>query len=87
MKYRQTGKNRMAYAKPAWVPDYNENGTIVVLDDYGRATAQLMHACMELILTQGYVSWKLPKKTSIILTSNPDNGQYNVSSMDPAQRT
>ena len=87
MKYRQTGKNRMAYAKPAWVPDYSENGTIVVLDDYGRATAQLMQACMELILTQKYVSWSLPKKTTIVMTANPDNGDYNVNSLDVAQRT
>lgn len=34
--YRQTGKTRMGYAKPAWVPEYNENGTLVVLDDYVR---------------------------------------------------
>ena len=87
MKYVQTGKTRMAYAKPAWVPEYNENGCIFLLDDFGRCNQQLSQAVMELILTQGYVSWKLPKKTSIILTSNPDNGQYNVSSMDPAQRT
>ena len=87
MKYRQTGKNRMGYAKPAWVPDYSENGTVVVLDDYGRATAQLMQACMELILTQKYVSWSLPKKTTIVMTANPDNGDYNVNSLDEAQRT
>ena len=36
MKYKQTGKTRMSYAKPAWVPEYNENGNIVVLDDYVR---------------------------------------------------
>lgn len=33
---RQTGKTRMGYAKPAWVPEYNENGNIVLLDDYVR---------------------------------------------------
>jgi len=36
MKFKQTGKTRMSYAKPAWVPEYNENGTLVVLDDYVR---------------------------------------------------
>lgn len=36
VKYRQTGKTRMGYAKPAWVPEYDEKGTIVVLDDYVR---------------------------------------------------
>lgn len=84
---KQTGKTRMAYAKPAWVPEFNENGCLFLLDDFGRCNQQLSQAVMELILTQGYVSWKLPKKTSIILTSNPDNGQYNVNSMDAAQRT
>ena len=85
--YRQTGNTRMAYAKPAWVPEYNENGNMFILDDYGRCNSQLAQAVMELILTQGYVSWKLPKKSSIFMTSNPDNGEYNVNSMDEAQRT
>ena len=34
--YRQTGKTRMGYAKPAWVPEFDEKGTLVVLDDYVR---------------------------------------------------
>lgn len=84
---RQTGKTRMGYAKPSWVPEYNENGTLVVLDDYGRATSQLLQACMELIYTQKYVSWSLPKKTSIFLTSNPDDGTYNINTQDEAQTT
>lgn len=35
-KYKATGKTRMSYAKPAWVPEYNDNGTILNLDDYSR---------------------------------------------------
>lgn len=35
-KYKVTGKTRMSYAKPAWVPEYNENGTILNLDDFSR---------------------------------------------------
>lgn len=84
---RQTGKTRMGYAKPAWVPEYNENGTLCVLDDYVRANPQLLQSCMELILTQKYVSWSLPKKTTICLTNNPDDGTNNVNSLDEAQRT
>lgn len=42
---------------------------------------------MELINTGGYISWKLPKYTSIVLTSNPEDGSYNVSSLDNAQKT
>lgn len=84
---RQTGKSRMSYAKPAWVPEYNDNGNMVVLDDYVRANPQLLQACMELILTQRYTSWSLPRKTTICLTNNPDDGTNNVNSLDEAQRT
>lgn len=82
---RQTGKTRMGYAKPAWVPEYNDNGTLVLLDDYVRATPQLLQACMDLILTQKYISWSLPKKTTIVLTNNPDDGSSNVNALDEAQ--
>lgn len=87
VKYRQTGKTRMGYAKPAWVPEYNEKGTIVLLDDYVRATPQLLQSCMDLILEQKYISWSLPKKTVIVLTNNPDDGTNNVNSLDEAQRS
>lgn len=87
MKFVQTGKTRMSYAKPAWVPEYNENGNIVLLDDYVRANPQMLQACMDLILEQKYVSWAFPKKTLIVLTNNPDDGNYNVNSLDEAQRS
>jgi len=84
---RQTGKTRMGYAKPAWVPEYNDAGNIVLLDDYVRANPQLLQACMDLVLEQKYVSWSFPKKTTIVLTNNPDDGTNNVNSLDEAQRT
>lgn len=86
-KFKVTGNTRMSYAKPAWVPEYNENGTILNLDDYSRANSQLLQATMSLILTQSYISWSLPKKTTVVLTTNPDDGTNNVSSLDGAQRT
>jgi hypothetical protein len=42
---------------------------------------------MDLILEQEYVSWKLPKHTTICLSNNPDDGTNNVNSLDEAQRT
>ena len=42
---------------------------------------------MELISTGKYVSWNLPKYTTIACTSNPDDGSYNVSSLDAAQKS
>ena len=87
-KFRYTGKNRMTYAKPAWVPDEadSNNGILLVLDDYSRATPVFLNAMMDLIKDQEYMSWKLPKNTQICLTTNPDNGSYNVSTQDAAQQ-
>ena len=87
VEFSQTGKKRMNYAKPAWVPEYCENGNLVLMDDYVRANPQLLQACMDLILEQRYVSWSLPKKTTIVLTNNADDGSYNVNSLDEAQRS
>jgi hypothetical protein len=42
---------------------------------------------MEILDRQEYVSWKLPKNWHVILTTNPDNGDYNVTSLDVAQKT
>ena len=78
----------MGYAPPAWVPrEENPNGVIICLDDFSRANPLFMQATMELINTASYISWKLPKNTNIVLTSNPDDGEYSVSSLDNAQKT
>lgn len=51
------------------------------------ANPLFMQATMELINTGSYISWTLPKNTNIVLTSNPDDGSYSVSSLDSAQKT
>lgn len=87
-RLKLTGKVRMSYAPPAWLPSKeNPNGTIVFLDDYTRANSMFMQASMEIINTASYISWKLPKYTSIVLSSNPDDGQFSVTSLDNAQKT
>ena len=48
---------------------------------------RFIQAVMELIDRQQYISWTLPKDWHIILTSNPDNGDYLVNSIDNAQKT
>lgn len=88
IRLKLTGKVRMSYAPPAWLPmEENPNGTIVFLDDYTRANSMFMQATMEIINTASYISWKLPKYTSIVLSSNPDDGQFSVTSLDNAQKT
>ena len=63
-----TNKTRMGYAPPAWLPtEENSNGAICLLDDFSRANPLFMQAVMELINTASYISWTLPKNTSIVL--------------------
>lgn len=84
--YKMTGKNRMSYAAPEWIADKKEGG-ILLLDDWNRADVRFIQAVMELIDRQTYISWSLPKDWHIILTANPDNGDYMVNSIDSAQKT
>lgn len=84
--YELTNESRMSYATPAWLPrEENPNGTILLADDYTRANSMFMQATMELICTGKYISWNLPKNTTICLSSNPDDGQYQVTTLDSAQ--
>lgn len=77
---------RMAHAAPEWIQGKAEGG-FLILDDYTRADHRFMQATMEILDRQEYVSWKLPKNWHVILTTNPDNGDYNVTSLDVAQKT
>lgn len=83
-----TEETRMGYAIPSWLKQLDLNkSTVLLLDDYSRATPAILQACMEIIYKQEYISWKLPKYSTIVLSTNPDNGDYSVSSFDEAQTT
>jgi hypothetical protein len=84
--YKSTSKNRMSYCPPEWISGKTSGG-ILLLDDWNRADVRFIQAVMELIDRQQYISWKLPKDWHIILTANPDNGDYLVNSIDTAQKT
>ena len=84
--YKMTGKNRMSYCAPEWIADKKKGG-ILLLDDWNRADIRFIQACMELVDRQTYISWTLPEDWHIILTANPDNGDYMVNSIDAAQKT
>ena len=84
--YEFTGNKRMSYAPPEWIAD-KEGGGILLVDDWSRADQRFIQAMMEVCDRQTYISWKLPKDWHIILTANPDNGEYQVTSMDVAQKT
>jgi len=84
--WKMTGKNRMSYCAPEWIADKKKGG-ILLLDDWNRADVRFIQAVMELVDRQQYISWSLPADWHIILTSNPDNGDYMVNSIDSAQKT
>ena len=84
--WKVTGKNRMSYCAPEWIAGKKDGG-ILLLDDWNRADVRFIQAVMELVDRQTYVSWALPKDWHIILTANPDNGDYMVNSVDAAQKT
>ena len=84
--FRPSGQSRMSHAAPEWIQGQQEGG-FLILDDYTRADHRFMQATMELIDRQEYISWRLPKNWHVVLTSNPDNGDYNVTTLDVAQKT
>jgi len=84
--WQTTGKSKMGYAAPEWISDKKAGG-VLLLDDWNRADVRFIQACMELVDRQQYISWSLPKDWHVILTANPDNGDYMVNSVDTAQKT
>jgi hypothetical protein len=81
-----TSESRMAYSIPEWIAGKTGPG-MLILDDYTRASQRFTQAVMELILNQKYASWSLPQGWTIVLSSNPDDGMYNVTDQDPAQKS
>jgi hypothetical protein len=84
--YKPTEQKRMTHAAPEWIQGKTKP-VILLLDDYSRASEKFIQATMTLLENQTYNNWSLPKGSFVILTSNPDNGNYSVSTMDTAQKT
>ena len=84
--YVVSSETRMVYSVPAWIAGLTGPG-ILILDDYTRASQRFTQAVMQLIEEQSYATWELPKGWTILLSSNPDDGTYNVTDQDPAQKS
>jgi len=70
-------------APPAWVPQ-EPGPTILLFDDWNRASLRIIKGVMQLLQTYGTVTWKLPPGSHIVLTGNPDDQDYQVTSLDKA---
>ncbi|MCP4521491.1 MAG: AAA domain-containing protein [Cytophagales bacterium] len=71
---------------PDWVPT-EEGPGILLIDDVNRADIRILRGIMQLLQNFELVSWKLPKGWQMVLTANPDGGDYSVTPMDGAMLT
>ncbi|UII25880.1 AAA family ATPase [Fulvivirga maritima] len=74
------------FAPPEWVPK-EEGPGILLIDDVNRADDRILRGIMQLLQNYELISWKLPRKWMIVLTANPDGGDYSVTTMDDAMIT
>ena len=81
-----TVEGRTIFASPNWVPDIDGPG-ILLIDDVNRADDRILRGIMQLLQNYELVSWKLPPLWQIVLTANPDGGDYSVTPLDDAMLT
>ncbi len=74
------------FAPPEWVP-LTEGPGILLIDDVNRADDRILRGIMQLLQNFELLRWRLPPKWQIILTANPDGGDYSVTPMDDAMLT
>lgn len=78
--------DKTIFMPPSWVPTENVPG-ILLLDDVNRADDRILRGIMQLLQNYELQSWKLPSQWTIVLTANPDGGDYSVTPMDDAMIT
>lgn len=78
--------NKTEFVPPSWVPK-KEGPGILLIDDVNRADDRILRGIMQLLQNYELVSWQLPNKWMIVLTANPDGGDYSVTTMDDAMIT
>jgi hypothetical protein len=83
---QQNGVAETRFVAPDWVP-VKEGPGIFLIDDVNRADDRILRGIMQLLQNYELVSWKLPPRWLIVLTANPDGGDYSVSAMDDAMLT
>lgn len=69
------------FRPPDWAPVEAGPG-ILLIDDVNRADDRILRGLMQLLQDFRLVSWALPPRWQIVLTANPDEGDYSVTPMD-----
>lgn len=71
------------FAPPEWVPKEPGPG-ILLLDDFNRADDRIIRGLMQLLQHSEMISWSLPDDWHIVITANPEGGDYSVTPLDDA---
>ena len=89
-----SGDEYTVYRPPAWLSEamkeaekHPERPGLLILDDFNRAESRILQGCMQLLQLHALFSWSLPPNWQIVLTANPEGGQYTVTEMDDAMLT
>ncbi len=81
LPYQQGGMTH--YARPEWFPAEGTKG-IIFLDELNRAPTDVRQAVFQLVLDRRLHTHKLPDGWYVHAAINPDNGNYQVETLDPA---
>ncbi len=73
-------------APPEWVPRAEGPG-VLLIDDVNRADDRILRGLMQLFQNYELAGWRLPHRWQIVMTANPDGGDYSVTPMDDAMLT
>jgi len=85
--YHFTGRSRMEYSIPKTMIIDGNKPIVFYADDYNRSTAAILQAMMTLMKDGKINNWELPKGSTVITSSNPDDGEYHVQAVDKAHAT
>lgn len=77
------------WARPVWftrIMEAHERGqrSVLFLDELNRAANDVIGASLQLILDRRLNEHQLPLDTFLVAAINPDDGDYNVNTLDPA---
>lgn len=77
------------WARPIWftrIMEAHERGqrSVLLIDEINRGANDVIGACLQLILDRRLNEHQLPLGTFLVAAINPDDGNYNVNSLDPA---
>jgi len=102
VKYRNISEKQLPiYIEKGWVPTSDspvmsdappdfisrlKPYDILVFDDFSRSLPFFNNSVMEIIKERKFSGWELPVGVSVFLSSNPDNGEYDVRQLDGAQQ-